>query len=153
MKTGTKGTSSKASRAHEQQPPNPIAVRVGAGIRLRRSMLGLSQEKLGEALELVTAYDRIDDPDIRHRLRDLAIALVGSDQPRQEDDEARSDIERPERENDWFVPEAAEIGMAFKAAADQLLVAVEQALTEVRAEREKTREILDRLDERLAPHG
>lgn len=30
--------------------PNPIDVHIGARIRLRRTMLGMSQEKLGEAL-------------------------------------------------------------------------------------------------------
>ena len=225
MKIGTKGDVSKASRAREEQTPNPIDLQVGARIRLRRNMLGLSEEYLGEAIgltfqqvqkyergasrigasrlhelsrvldvpvsfffddldhpvwqpliprgsaehsvrafasdpersteafELLTAYNSIDDPDVRRRLRDLADALSGSDQPRHEDDEARSDVERPEREIDWFGPAAAEIGLAFKTAADQLLATVEQTLTEARAEREKTREILDRLDERLAPHG
>ncbi len=42
--------------------PNPIDVRVGARLRLRRTMLGLSQEKLGEAIGLtsqqVQKYER-----------------------------------------------------------------------------------------------
>jgi transcriptional regulator with XRE-family HTH domain len=42
--------------------PDPIDVRVGARVRLRRNMLGLSQEKLGEALGLtfqqVQKYER-----------------------------------------------------------------------------------------------
>src|ERR671927_173554 len=42
--------------------PNPIDVRVGARLRLRRNMLGLSQEKLGEAIGLtfqqVQKYER-----------------------------------------------------------------------------------------------
>jgi transcriptional regulator with XRE-family HTH domain len=42
--------------------PNPIDVRVGARVRLRRNMLGLSQEKLGETLGLtfqqVQKYER-----------------------------------------------------------------------------------------------
>src|SRR5689334_10445665 len=42
--------------------PNPIDVRVGARVRLRRQMLGLSQEKLGEAIGLtfqqVQKYER-----------------------------------------------------------------------------------------------
>src|SRR3954451_2836690 len=44
------------------ETPNPIDVRVGARLRLRRNMLGLSQEKLGEAIELtfqqVQKYER-----------------------------------------------------------------------------------------------
>src|SRR5260370_26237274 len=42
--------------------PNPIDVHVGARVRLRRTMLGLSQEKLGEAIGLtfrqVQKYER-----------------------------------------------------------------------------------------------
>jgi transcriptional regulator with XRE-family HTH domain len=44
------------------ETPNPIDVRVGARLRLRRNMLGLSQEKLGEAIGLtfqqVQKYER-----------------------------------------------------------------------------------------------
>src|SRR5580658_1025622 len=42
--------------------PNPIDVHVGSRVRLRRNMLGLSQEKLGEAIHLtfqqVQKYER-----------------------------------------------------------------------------------------------
>ena len=42
--------------------PNPIDVHVGARVRLRRTLLGLSQEKLGEAIGLtfqqVQKYER-----------------------------------------------------------------------------------------------
>src|SRR5919107_569076 len=34
------------------ETPNPIDIQVGARLRLRRNMLGLSQEKLGEAIGL-----------------------------------------------------------------------------------------------------
>ena len=34
----------------KKKTPNPIDVHVGSRIRLRRTMLGLSQEKLGESL-------------------------------------------------------------------------------------------------------
>jgi transcriptional regulator with XRE-family HTH domain len=44
------------------ETPNPIDVQVGARLRLRRNMLGLSQEKLGEAIGLtfqqVQKYER-----------------------------------------------------------------------------------------------
>lgn len=36
--------------AHVAKKPNPIDVYVGGRIKLRRNMLGLSQEKLGDAL-------------------------------------------------------------------------------------------------------
>src|ERR1044071_7122837 len=46
----------------KMETPNPIDVRVGARLRLRRNMIGLSQEKLGEALGLtfqqVQKYER-----------------------------------------------------------------------------------------------
>ena len=36
--------------AEETKKPNPIDIHVGSRVRLRRTMLGLSQEKLGESL-------------------------------------------------------------------------------------------------------
>ena len=36
--------------AENKKKPNPIDIHVGSRIRLRRNMLGLSQEKLGESL-------------------------------------------------------------------------------------------------------
>jgi transcriptional regulator with XRE-family HTH domain len=36
--------------AENKKKPNPIDVHVGSRIRLRRTMLGMSQEKLGDAL-------------------------------------------------------------------------------------------------------
>lgn len=36
--------------AEAKKTPNPIDIHVGARVRLRRTMLGLSQEKLGESL-------------------------------------------------------------------------------------------------------
>ena len=34
----------------EKKTPNPIDIHVGSRVRLRRMMLGMSQEKLGEQL-------------------------------------------------------------------------------------------------------
>jgi transcriptional regulator with XRE-family HTH domain len=46
----------------KSERPNPIDVHVGSRVRLRRNMLGLSQEKLGEAIGLtfqqVQKYER-----------------------------------------------------------------------------------------------
>jgi transcriptional regulator with XRE-family HTH domain len=42
----------KRGRPKTTETPNPVDVRVGARLRLRRNMLGLSQEKLGEAIGL-----------------------------------------------------------------------------------------------------
>jgi transcriptional regulator with XRE-family HTH domain len=47
---------------HKSDKPNPVDVHVGSRVRLRRNMLGLSQEKLGEAIGLtfqqVQKYER-----------------------------------------------------------------------------------------------
>jgi len=56
----------KSADARKRRPksdkPNPIDVHVGARVRLRRTLLGMSQEKLGEALGLtfqqVQKYER-----------------------------------------------------------------------------------------------
>src|SRR5882762_7512688 len=46
----------------KSEKPHPIDVRVGSRVRLRRNMLGLSQEKLGESIGLtfqqVQKYER-----------------------------------------------------------------------------------------------
>src|ERR1700740_1303406 len=56
-----KKTDLRKPRASEDQS-NPIDVHVGSRLRLRRNMLGLSQEKLGEAIGLtiqqVQKYER-----------------------------------------------------------------------------------------------
>lgn len=75
--------------AMEQQPrrpgrqkgdkPNPIDVHVGSRVRLRRNMLGLSQEKLGEAIGLtfqqVQKYERGANRIGASRLHDLSRVL------------------------------------------------------------------------------
>jgi transcriptional regulator with XRE-family HTH domain len=58
-----RGSGSGAGRGRQRaETPHPIDIRVGARVRLRRNMLGLSQEKLGEALGLtfqqVQKYER-----------------------------------------------------------------------------------------------
>src|ERR1700740_48526 len=59
--------------------PNPIDVHVGARIRLRRNMLGLSQEKLGEAIGLtfqqVQKYERGAKRSGASRLLEIARVL------------------------------------------------------------------------------
>ena len=59
--------------------PNPIDVHVGARVRLRRTLLGLSQEKLGEAIGLtfqqVQKYERGVNRIGSSRLYDLARVL------------------------------------------------------------------------------
>src|SRR3954454_7734863 len=59
--------------------PNPIDIRVGARLRLRRNMLGLSQEKLGEAIGLtfqqVQKYERGTNRIGASRLHELSRVL------------------------------------------------------------------------------
>src|SRR6478609_8442327 len=61
------------------ETPNPIDVRVGARLRLRRNMLGLTQEKLGEAIGLtfqqVQKYERGANRMGASRLHDLSRVL------------------------------------------------------------------------------
>jgi hypothetical protein len=46
------GKRRRARRMASLGRPNPVDVHVGARVRLRRTLLGLSQEKLGEAIGL-----------------------------------------------------------------------------------------------------
>jgi transcriptional regulator with XRE-family HTH domain len=59
--------------------PNPIDVHVGSRVRLRRNMLGLSQEKLGEAIGLtfqqIQKYERGANRMGASRLHDLSHVL------------------------------------------------------------------------------
>ena len=59
--------------------PNPIDVQVGSRVRLRRNMLGLSQEKLGEAIGLtfqqVQKYERGANRIGASRLHELSRVL------------------------------------------------------------------------------
>lgn len=56
--------SSRGSRIERLPPgtPNPVDIHVGSRVRLRRTLLGLSQEKLGEAVGLtfqqIQKYER-----------------------------------------------------------------------------------------------
>ena len=45
-------TSDGRRRRQKSDKPNPIDVHVGSRVRLRRTLLGMSQEKLGEAIGL-----------------------------------------------------------------------------------------------------
>jgi len=63
----------------ESGAPNPVDVHVGARMRLRRTLLGMSQEKLGEAIGLtfqqVQKYERGANRIGASRLFDLARVL------------------------------------------------------------------------------
>src|SRR5712692_3921224 len=63
----------------KSETPNPIDVQVGSRVRLRRNMLGLSQEKLGEAIGLtfqqVQKYERGANRIGASRLHELSRVL------------------------------------------------------------------------------
>src|SRR5437868_8301678 len=66
-------------RRQKSDKPNPTDVHVGARVRLRRTLLGMSQEKLGEALGLtfqqVQKYERGTNRIGASRLFDLSRVL------------------------------------------------------------------------------
>src|SRR5215210_645465 len=70
------GSGDRPDREHR---PSPIDVHVGGRVRLRRTLLGMSQEKLGEALGLtfqqVQKYERGVNRIGASRLFDLARVL------------------------------------------------------------------------------
>lgn len=80
IRKSTAGVSRRASRGRTPSGrPNPIDVHVGARVRLRRTLLGMSQERLGEALGLtfqqVQKYERGANRIGASRLYDLSRVL------------------------------------------------------------------------------
>ena len=83
--SGIKGmqTEARGRRGNTGRPktgkPNPIDVHVGSRVRLRRTLLGMSQEKLGEAIGLtfqqVQKYERGANRIGASRLFDLSQVL------------------------------------------------------------------------------
>lgn len=70
---------SREDEKGEAEGPNPIDVHVGSRVRLRRTLLGMSQEKLGEAIGLtfqqVQKYERGSNRIGASRLYDLSRVL------------------------------------------------------------------------------
>lgn len=66
-------------RRRKSDKPNPIDIHVGSRVRLRRTLLGMSQEKLGEAIGLtfqqVQKYERGANRIGASRLYDLSRVL------------------------------------------------------------------------------
>ena len=66
-------------RAEKEHRPSPIDVHVGSRVRLRRTLLGMSQEKLGEALKLTFQQEQKYERGVNRigasRLFDLARVL------------------------------------------------------------------------------
>ena len=69
----------QSSGLEKESRPSPIDVHVGTRIRLRRTLLGMSQERLGEALGLtfqqVQKYERGVNRVVASRLFDLSRVL------------------------------------------------------------------------------
>jgi transcriptional regulator with XRE-family HTH domain len=71
------------SEMASKKQPNPIDVHVGSRVRLRRMMLGMSQEKLGESLGItfqqIQKYEkgtnRIGDSRLQHIARVLSMPV------------------------------------------------------------------------------
>ena len=63
----------------EKKKPNPIDVHVGSRVRLRRTMLGISQEKLGEHLGItfqqIQKYEKGANRIGASRLQEIARVL------------------------------------------------------------------------------
>src|SRR5438128_12652470 len=72
-------TSDGRRRRQKSDKPNPIDIHVGSRVRLRRTLLGMSQEKLGESLGLtfqqVQKYERGANRIGASRLWDLSRVL------------------------------------------------------------------------------
>src|ERR1051326_3151263 len=72
-------TSDGRRRRQKSDKPNPIDIHVGSRVRLRRTLLGMSQEKLGEAIGLtfqqVQKYERGANRVGASRLYDLSKVL------------------------------------------------------------------------------
>jgi len=72
-------TSDGRRRRQKSDKPNPIDIHVGSRVRLRRTLLGMSQEKLGEAIGLtfqqVQKYERGTNRVGASRLYDLSRVL------------------------------------------------------------------------------
>jgi transcriptional regulator with XRE-family HTH domain len=79
MSWSTATTSEEGERPERESRASPIDVHVGSRIRLRRTLLGLSQERLGDALGLtfqqVQKYERGINRVGASRLFDLARVL------------------------------------------------------------------------------
>lgn len=79
LENGQMSRDEPAERTEREHRPSPIDVHVGGRVRLRRTLLGMSQEKLGEALGLtfqqVQKYERGVNRIGASRLFDIARVL------------------------------------------------------------------------------
>lgn len=95
--------------------PNPVDVHVGTRVRLRRTLLGMSQEKLGESIGLtfqqVQKYERGSNRVGASRLYDLARVLdvpVGfffEEMPEETQQSSPAQVQGLEEEGDTYEPD------------------------------------------------
>jgi transcriptional regulator with XRE-family HTH domain len=100
MQPQTRGRRGTGGRPKSGKP-NPIDVHVGSRVRLRRTLLGMSQEKLGEAIGLtfqqVQKYERGANRIGASRLYDLSrvldvpVSFFFDDMPSDSDAQASAD--------------------------------------------------------------
>ncbi|CAO3422120.1 helix-turn-helix domain-containing protein [Azospirillum doebereinerae] len=109
-------TKTKLAPAHtlsrRGEGPNPIDIHVGARLRLRRTLLGLSQEKLGEAVGItfqqLQKYERGSNRISASRLYNLSqvlgvpVSYFFDDMPSPDSVETESLVALPQSETDEF---------------------------------------------------
>src|SRR4029077_17366353 len=73
-------THTRESRMANTKKPNPVDIHVGSRVRLRRMMLGMSQEKLGESLGItfqqIQKYEKGTNRVGASRLQHIATILT-----------------------------------------------------------------------------
>jgi len=115
----------------KKKQPNPIDIHVGSRIRLRRTMLGMSQEKLGESLGItfqqVQKYEKGTNRVGASRLQNIAsilnvpVSFFFEDAP---DDSAASGASGMEENSSTYVvsflssSEGLQLNRAFVKIAD-----------------------------------
>jgi len=116
--------------ADKEKKPNPIDVHVGSRVRLKRTMMGLSQEKLGESLgvtfQQVQKYEKGANRIGASRLQQIAailktpIAFFFEDAPGYDSPSAGlSESESPEYTIDFLATtEGLQLNRAFAKIKD-----------------------------------
>lgn len=74
-----KSTPKLALSGHNKKKPNPVDIHIGSRVRLRRQLLGISQEELGKTLSIsfqqVQKYEKGTNRIGGSRMQQIAIAL------------------------------------------------------------------------------
>jgi transcriptional regulator with XRE-family HTH domain len=161
---GSSTTDGKAKRPRTTGKPNPVDSHVGNRLRVRRTLLGLSQEKVGEAMGLtfqqVQKYERGANRIGASRLWDMSRVLdcpvsyffeemddhTAGNSPRNQ--AGAGDIEMPHEDDPMVRRETLELVRAYYEIGDEhvrrriyelarSLAAMEEAATKVRVVADK----------------